>query len=108
MRFLVNLTRRPAEPADVAAATRQLAPGASRTTRIAMSAALVLAVALASVAAAGSGSPTVLPVEPDGAIGTSADAEGLPLPVEPDGGIGTSTDADDLPLPVEPDGGIGN
>jgi hypothetical protein len=65
---------------------------------------LVLLLALGSVAVALASNPTILPVEPHGGIGLTADD--LPLPVEPDGGIGTS--ADDLPLPVEPDGGIGN
>lgn len=47
---------------------------------------LVLLLALASVAVALANNPTVLPVEPDGGIGITADD--LPLPVEPDGGIG--------------------
>ena len=45
---------------------------------------LLLALAVfASAAMASANSPRVLPVEPDGGIGTEQ-----PIPVEPDGGIG--------------------
>ena len=78
--------------------------------RTATALALVAIVLLAAVAfsagnapraLAAGGGEVVLPVEPDGGIGTSGDQ---PIPVEPDGGIGWGAD---LPLPVEPDGGIG-
>ncbi|HEX5825902.1 MAG TPA: hypothetical protein VFY23_00150 [Candidatus Limnocylindrales bacterium] len=68
-----------------------------RAIRIATAVALVALALLASVALAG-GTPTVLPVEPDGGIGGE-----VVLPVEPDGGIGG-----EVVLPVEPDGGIGD
>ena len=58
-----------------------------RALRLAIALAVVGAAIFASVAlASGGGSPTVLPVEPDGGIGTSGEV--IVLPVEPDGGIG--------------------
>ena len=57
-----------------------------RTLRVAIALAITTLAVFASVALAsgGGGSPTVLPVEPDGGIG----GEVIVLPVEPDGGIG--------------------
>ena len=55
-----------------------------RSLRVAIALAITTLAIFASVAvAAGGGSPTVLPVEPDGGIGGE-----IILPVEPDGGIG--------------------
>ena len=69
-----------------------------RVVRIALALAVTTLALVASVAFANAGSPTVLPVEPDGGIGGD-----IVLPVEPDGGIGG-----EIVLPVEPDGGIGD
>jgi len=57
-----------------------------RSARLAIVFALVALAIIASVAVAYASSPKVLPVEPDGGIGTSGG--GIVLPVEPDGGIG--------------------
>ena len=58
-----------------------------RTLRVAIALAVIAAAIFASVALASAGvDPTVLPVEPDGGIGTSGEV--IVLPVEPDGGIG--------------------
>jgi hypothetical protein len=54
-----------------------------RSARIAIAVALVALAIAASAVMAFAGSPTVLPVEPDGGIGGD-----VVLPVEPDGGIG--------------------
>jgi len=57
-----------------------------RAIRVALALSLVALALVASYALAAASSPKVLPVEPDGGIGTSGG--GIVLPVEPDGGIG--------------------
>ena len=57
----------------------------TRTTALAVGAALVIALAAGTAAA----------------VAADGDDRNGPIPVEPDGGIG------DTPIPVEPDGGIG-
>jgi hypothetical protein len=69
-----------------------------RAVRIGLAIMITTLVLLASVAFANAGSPSAIPVEPDGGIGGE-----VVLPVEPDGGIGG-----EVVLPVEPDGGIGD